>query len=259
MSKLTMYIISFCLILASVPYMHEALYDWSKMHIKQILLFKNPVFDLVMRTLSFLGDGDTCYLYIVFIWALGRHTKHSSSYYEAMFLSIILSTSATVNYLLKSVFHKSRPLFDDITLADTTMKDCAAEFGNPSGHSMLSTSVYMAILQIHLDNYKQYYDQNRIKRIMLYLFTYAFLLGVIYSRVYCGRHTFDQCLNGYLCGYWIFHFVYFFWRPFFFNEDIKPESKHFRQLILAFSTFFAFVSSAVGIYYYIENFVDIPE
>lgn len=258
MNKLTWYTIILCAILAQVPYLHEFLYEGSKLHIKQILLFKNPVFDVIMRVLSFLGDGDTCYLYCVGVWAMGRNTKNRSSYYESMFLSVTLSISASVNYLLKSLFHKSRPLFDDITLADTTMKDCAAEFGNPSGHSLMSTSVYLSILQIHFDYNREFYHQNRLKRVMLNLGTYSLLLGIIYSRVYCGRHTFDQCLNGFFVGYWIYHFLYYFWRPFFFNEDIKPESRHFRQFLLAFMIVCAFVSSAFGVYYYIENFVDIP-
>lgn len=30
-------------------------------------------------------------------------------------------------------------MFDDPSLADHGMKDCASEFGNPSGHSMASS------------------------------------------------------------------------------------------------------------------------
>jgi hypothetical protein len=98
-----------------------------------------------MKVVTFIGDGDICYLVCIIIWAYGHKTKHSTSLYQSMLLSFVLCFGAVFNYILKSAFHKSRPLFDDINLADTSVKDCAAEFGNPSGHSLFSTSVYICV------------------------------------------------------------------------------------------------------------------
>lgn len=108
-----------------------------------------------------------------------------------MLLSITLVLVCIYNYLFKSLFHKSRPIFDDITLADTTMKDCAVEFGNPSGHSLCVTCIYSIILQIYLDYNQEYYSYNRLKRYMWQLLTFVFIFAVMFSRVYCGRHTID--------------------------------------------------------------------
>ena len=89
-----------------------------------------------MRFFSFVGDGD-CYIYVVVaIWAYGRWDKNSNYLYESNFLGMTLMMGGTVCYILKGLFHRSRPFFDNIDLGDTVMQDCAAEFGNPSGHSL---------------------------------------------------------------------------------------------------------------------------
>ncbi len=49
-----------------------------------------------------------------------------------------LMSSMTLSYLIKPILAKSRPFFDDLSLGDTNINDCSAEFGNPSGHSLLA-------------------------------------------------------------------------------------------------------------------------
>ena len=89
-----------------------------------------------MRFFSFVGDGDCYFYFIMVVWAYGKWDRNSNYLFETDFLGMALMMGTTLCYILKSLFHKSRPFFDNITLGDTVMKDCAAEFGNPSGHSL---------------------------------------------------------------------------------------------------------------------------
>lgn len=50
--KLFTYIVTFCWIVFSVPFMHEYLYDWSKDQIRHLQLIKNPSLDNIMKVLS---------------------------------------------------------------------------------------------------------------------------------------------------------------------------------------------------------------
>jgi membrane-associated phospholipid phosphatase len=62
--------------------------------------------------------------------------------------------------------------------------------------------------------------------------TYIFIIGVAYSRVYTGRHSFDQCITGLLLGYWCAHIAHCYWKPYIFDSSIKndiPFEKHYYQ------------------------------
>lgn len=66
-----------------------------------------------------------------------------------------------VSYLLKPVFHMSRPYFDNISLGDTILKDCSAEFGNPSAHSIMAGQSPLTFMWYYFLVYKEYFDKHR--------------------------------------------------------------------------------------------------
>lgn len=133
-------------ILISAPFLHELLYERTKDHIRWIQPYKTPIMDKYMRLVSALGDGPPYFYILVLNWATGRRTKTHSSMYEIIFLTFTLELGMQFCYVLKLLYHKSRPYFDDISLGDIVMRDCAAEFGNPSGHSILVASFPLTAL-----------------------------------------------------------------------------------------------------------------
>lgn len=106
-----------------------------------------------LRFMAYLGDGDGCYFIIMFIWARGKWNRTSTSYYDSNALAMTYLFSANLNYLLKSFFHSKRPYFDHPELADLEMKDCAVEFGNPSGHCMTLITFVFFFIKLHITKY----------------------------------------------------------------------------------------------------------
>ena len=140
---------------------------------------------------SFIGDGDFYFYFIMVIWSLGKWNNESNYMYETNYLSMALLMGTSLSYILKSLFHHSRPFFDDLALGDTVMKDCACEFGNPSGHSLNATQFTVTIILLYTHVYKSFFKQHRILFYGAWLSGIAYIGIVVYSRIWTGRHTFD--------------------------------------------------------------------
>lgn len=128
-------------------------------------------------------------------------------------------------YFLKLLFQKSRPYFDDSSLGDLHMHDCAAEFGNPSGHSILAASGPLTALWYFQRVFRDSFSRIGLK--FLQIFVWLFILSVIYSRIYTGRHSLDQCLIGFAVGVWTSHFSIYFWKENVFDKEITKAANHF--------------------------------
>jgi len=97
----------------------------------------------------------------------------------------------TISYLMKPLLAKSRPYFDDASLGDTKINDCSAEFGNPSGHSVGTVQFVFNMLWHYQEIHELFFLKNPLKLKVLKTLAYLYMMGVLYSRVYLGRHTFD--------------------------------------------------------------------
>jgi len=141
--------------------MAELMYERSKDHIEWLQPYKQPWLDSIMHLLSFLGQGDPYAYFFIFIWALKINNKNANSQYEINYFMISLFAGMNVSYLLKPVFHMSRPYFDNISLGDTILKDCSAEFGNPSAHSVMAGQSPLTFMWYYFLVYKEYFDKHR--------------------------------------------------------------------------------------------------
>ena len=125
-------------------------------------------------------------------------------------ISIII-TLIFIMCILKSLYSSPRP-FWDIYNEESKMKnlpnptECDGEFGNPSGHSLIST--YLLILWYLFTNSK---FCNRIKGIKKALIKYiTLILSIIiiictmYSRINRQIHSFNQVLFGAILGISVF-------------------------------------------------------
>jgi len=106
-------------------------------------------------------------------------------------------------------------------LADMTLKEyTSAEFGMPSGHSVSSISnPLICYYYFTRSEYKQYWDQNFIKKNLIKLLIIIYAASVAYSRVYTGRHTIDQCISGFLLGLWTTNFYWYFTKPYLYDPS----------------------------------------
>ena len=86
-----------------------------------------------MKILSELGDKPGMGLLMIL-------HKHFRSDKEAVIGALVLGFSATLNNLDKMIWQEPRPYF----ITDVKHLNCKdIEYGNPSGHSMISTACYL--------------------------------------------------------------------------------------------------------------------
>lgn len=84
---------------------------------------------------------------------------------------------------------------------------CDGGFGNPSGHSLCSVYVYLAINRMVI-NCKYIKDYILLKIASSSLFVLIILL-ILLSRIILGVHSINQILHGALLGIAVFYVIYF--------------------------------------------------
>jgi len=175
-----------------------------------------------MHLLSTLGEGDPYFYYFVVCWAINKKSRYGNSAYEANYFIFAFLTATLICYIFKPFFHMSRPYFDNLDLGDKKINDCSAEFGNPSGHSVLTAQTCTTLVLYYEQAYANLFQRKRDKclKVLIRTCTFLFAAGVVFSRVYTGRHSFDQCLNGVMLGIWCACIGHYYWRPYCLDHSI---------------------------------------
>lgn len=138
-----------------------------------------------------------------------------------------MSGLLTMLYISKSIFHSGRPYLDNIKLGDLTMNEhVSAEFGMPSGHG-ISISTHLVFWLRYYTEVREavYYVQNPKQVSRLYRYAYLLIMAVCYSRVYVGRHTFDQVIIGACMGLWNVSFTFEVIKPYLYDVSLRAENK----------------------------------
>lgn len=145
--------------------------------------FRQPLLSSIMNILSFLGGEIflTTAIIIIILFLLKKHKK------DALIFSFILFFGIGLNFLLKNLFQRPRPLF--LPLVHET------SYSFPSGHSMNSFIFYTCLSFFIFRKLK-----NRQLKIVLISSSglLIFLIGV--SRIYLGAHYPSDVLAGYIGG-----------------------------------------------------------
>lgn len=217
----------FLVICCSVPMFEWLLYSFSIEHIKSIKPFRDQytLTSKIIHFFSYAAEGDVLFITNLVYWSITCTYSRDRATRFINFSILTQFQSGIALFLLKPIFHHSRPYLDNFILADTNFKElsCSAEFGNPSGHMLTSTQLVLTMYwYITKVDHKQYFSG---KLRILQVISGIYLIGVAYSRVYTGRHTFDQVIVGALVGAWTAHFNEFYIRPFVFLPSIDRKVK----------------------------------
>ncbi len=144
-----------------------------------------PVVEEAMRDLTALGSGVVlCIITVSVAGLLGlRGQKHL-----ALFLLAAVAGGALLSMLLKDVFHRTRP-----DLVPHLVRVSSSSF--PSGHAMLSATVYLTIGALAARSYRQ-------RALKVYVIALSVVLTVLVgiSRVYLGVHWPTDVLGGWTAG-----------------------------------------------------------
>ena len=130
-----------------------------------------------MKLLAELGDKGGLGMVVL----LCKHFRSNKEAFTAITAFTLTSAFNTVEKMLRQ---EPRPYF----LTEVAPLNCKdIEYGNPSGHAMVVTAVYLTIT---------YYFNKVLPKLLVIVVC----LVVSLNRFYMGVHTFDQLLHGFVLG-----------------------------------------------------------
>lgn len=164
----------------------------------------------VQDKLSFAITPLKFYTYIgviAFFWLFTIFLFFPITYCYAFFITVIISTHLC-NYA-KLVYGQGRPfLRDDIDVLNIK-KACEPGYGNPSGHSLESTSCFLSFSQVLID----IWELGIIPQIIIYCIDAILILLINLSRVILGVHSVNQVIFGDTLGFTIFFIIFKIIKP----------------------------------------------
>lgn len=150
----------------------------------------SPIVLSIMKFISFIGSEN--FLIPVTAMAIAYFLVKRNYYISKLLLISTLGTY-TMNYLLKQIFQRTRPL--EYFLVEQ------GGLSFPSGHAMVTMTLYSTIAFLLA---KKVQDKRKKTLIHIIGFVMICLMGI--SRVYLGVHWPTDIIGGYLTGY-IFYYL----------------------------------------------------
>ncbi len=148
----------------------------------------NPILLSIMKFISFIGSESFLFpaIGIVIIY-----TFIKKKYFICKILLANTLGSWIFNHILKLIFQRTRP-FDYALVTQSGLS-------YPSGHSMVTMSMYLAIGYLLSRNI-----DDPIKERNIYLIASIFIILMGISRMYLGVHWPTDIIGGYIMGYLYF-------------------------------------------------------
>jgi undecaprenyl-diphosphatase len=151
---------------------------------------------LSIRVVSFMGLvsflGSETFLFPIMAMVISYFLIKKSYYISVLLLASSLG-SFIVNYLLKAIFQRTRPL--EYFLVEQ------AGLSYPSGHTMVSTTMFLTFAYI----YSRGKSETKKKYAYTLALIYILLMGI--SRVSLGVHWPTDIIGGLLGGYIFYELV----------------------------------------------------
>lgn len=120
-----------------------------------------------------VGDGKPYFLVSIILVITGYHYEFNKFLITFLFCLVM-------NHILKLIIMHPRPYFLNKYIAASEVLDCSAEFGNPSGHSVMAATIFFF--------YRHTFFRNGLKNLF---FTLFMIVAIGMSRVFGGMHTLD--------------------------------------------------------------------
>ncbi|MGN9164926.1 phosphatase PAP2 family protein [Tissierellaceae bacterium HCP3S3_D8] len=149
----------------------------------------SPIVFKIMKFISFIGSGK---FLLPIIGVIVLYLIIKKKYYIAKLLLAGTIGSYSVNFILKILFHRIRPI--------EFFRVNQSGYSFPSGHSMVSMSMYLMIAYILTRD-----EDDLKKKRFLYVLSIILVLLMGFSRLYLGVHWPTDVIGGYIVGYIVYY------------------------------------------------------
>ena len=194
--KILIFILFLTTIILTESFYRNKLFNKSLTTEKNIQnFFGKKFFKSYFKFFAFFGDKLIILPYIIFIC--------TSPINYSIIQIFILDISIYFTTFFKSIYKNPRPFW----INNELLIECNGGYGNPSGHSISNTSIYLSMAYF-LSNYKLF-KKSKLSKIIIYICFLFLIFNIIFSRLYLGVHSINQVIYGFLIGLCIFYFVFF--------------------------------------------------
>jgi len=142
---------------------------------------------MLFKLLSEMGDKYAISLFIVYSYYNFDLPKSFTVALNAYSALALLS-------ILKSINHEPRPFH----VSDIKPTKCWFEYGNPSGHSLLTSSLYLTFWDMLCKHHNWKSGTNARKLSLAIFLTLPILIA--FSRIWHAVHTLNQIFSGFIWG-----------------------------------------------------------
>lgn len=153
--------------------------------------YTNPLVLNIMKFISFIGSG---YFLVPVLTLAILYTLIKKKYYITKLLLVSSLGSWVLNYILKFLINRTRPL--DFFLVQQ------GGLSYPSGHSMVSMSMYLTFAYLIC---REEYFNDKKKIVYAVAIVDVLLMGI--SRMYLGVHWPTDIIGGFIMGYIFFQAI----------------------------------------------------
>ncbi len=168
------YFLILILIMITEPLYRERLFEYSLSYIKEIQTARTEFSTTFFVIVSKLGDGDLYLAIFLIIYACDKQAR-------ALSVMTFICSGSVIMTLTKIYYMEPRPYFvdDEINCLDK----CSAEYGNPSGHSLFASYIFML--------YREYMKDKpfSVFKALFFILSIVTIPLIGYSRIYVGAHT----------------------------------------------------------------------
>ena len=113
----------------------------------------------------------------------------------SFFVLLIIIYSSYITGLFKMIYKEKRPYWH----SDVLDIVCTNGYGNPSGHSLSSTCLYLSLSHV-INNYFSCLKNRKILKIIIFIIFSILILLIMISRFILSAHSFNQILYGFSLG-----------------------------------------------------------
>ncbi len=146
--------------------------------------------EIIFEGLSIIGLGAPYFLTCVYF--INKNSERGRGFYHILFISIALYIMS----ITKIAYGEPRMFW---VLKDLVADECTAEYGNPSGHTLLAVGYPMFLwLDVFESRAMREMFQERLTKTSLISLLFALLwsFGVGFARFYVRVHSWNQIVYG---------------------------------------------------------------
>lgn len=182
-----------------------------------------------------------------------------------MYYLMLYTFEEYITSLTKIAYHRPRPY---MTSLDLIAYSCQAQYGNPSGHSIVSSCVmFTFFMDVFFSKNNLYARTNKVLFYVLLVLNVLFVFMVMLSRLYLGVHSIDEVVLGFCFGTWLAFFMHFVIKdPLFDNVETLlydplnvPKPYLLKTLLFVTVVISVFFLTVVAVYEFLSKYWTIPD